>query len=226
MMNWEARLRQQYAIAIRPEWLEQVMAQLRGAHPDFSAWTEERIFDNIFTAFLFCDLNQAGAASLPVNSKEMHKEVLMGKFVLQLDEVVNMAAAARERYSDQAGNRCLKFALTDGCQQVVGVEHTHLPAFTWDCPAGSKVLIHNVPIRRGLLLLGPDNTALLGGQVERLEAARQRAVAVWTKPVVGRPAGSAERDIFAEARKAAWDPGASVGAQQAGPPGAPTQVGA
>ncbi|GIL72351.1 hypothetical protein Vretimale_4130 [Volvox reticuliferus] len=226
MMDWEARLRQQYALAIRPEWLEQVMAQLRGAHPDFSTWTEDRIFDNIFTAFLFCDLNQAGAASLPVNTKEMHKEILMGKFVLQLDEVVNMAAAARERYSDQAGNRCLKFALTDGCQQVVGVEYTHLPAFTWDCPAGSKVLIHNAPIRRGLLLLGPDNTALLGGQVERLEAARQRAVAAWTKPVVGRPAGSAERDIFAEARHAAWDPRVPAGAPQVGAPDPHPQAGA
>ncbi|EFJ49862.1 hypothetical protein VOLCADRAFT_104113 [Volvox carteri f. nagariensis] len=151
----------------------------------------------------------------------MHKEVLKGKFVLQLDEVINMAAAARERYTDQSGNRCLKFALTDGCQQVVGVEHAHLPAFAWDCPAGTKVIIHNVPIRRGLLLLGPDNTALLGGQVERLEAARQRAVAAWTKPVVGRPAGSAARDIFAEARQAAWAPGAPTGAAAQQPTGGP-----
>ncbi|GLC35866.1 recQ-mediated genome instability protein 1 [Pleodorina starrii] len=215
MMDWEVRLRQRYAIVVRPEWLEQVMAQLHAAHPDLSTWPEDRVFEKIFTAFLFCDLNQAGSATLPTNTKEMHKEVLMGKFVLQLDEVINMAAAARERYTEQPCGRCLKFALTDGCQQVVGVEHAHLPTLTWDCPAGSKVLIHNVPIRRGMLLLGPDNTALLGGQVERLEAARQRAVAAWTKPVVGRPAGSAPRDIFAEARQAAWAPGAPT----TGPPG-------
>lgn len=46
-----------------------------------------------------------------------------------------------------------------------------------------QLLLHDVPVRRGLLLLGPGNAVLLGGQVERMEAARQRAVAAWNKPV-------------------------------------------
>ncbi len=28
-----------------------------------------------------------------------------------------------------------------------------------------QIVVENVPVRRGLLLLGPDNTQLLGGQV-------------------------------------------------------------
>ena len=51
--------------------------------------------------------------------------------------------------------------------------HSTQPTFTQHCtcplahapPPTSQVVVHNVPVRRGLLLLGPDNTALLGGQV-------------------------------------------------------------
>ncbi len=50
-------------------------------------------------------------------------------------------------------------------------------------PCLLQLLLHDVPVRRGLLLLGPGNAVLLGGQVERTEAARQRAVAAWNKPV-------------------------------------------
>ena len=119
-MDLKCKLQQQYAIAVRPEWLETVLAQLRSAHPDFATWPEAQVFEKVFTAFLFSDLNQAGAATLPINTKvfaldeqvaslfscsswptqcpqAMHKQVLEGKFVLQIDEVVNMAAAARER---------------------------------------------------------------------------------------------------------------------------------
>lgn len=44
-----------------------------------------------------CHTDRLGKPLLHNQSQELHKEVLNGRFVLQLDEVVNMAAAARER---------------------------------------------------------------------------------------------------------------------------------
>jgi hypothetical protein len=41
------------------------------------------------------------------------------------------------------------FPRTPGCQQVVGIEHAHLPALSWDCPAGSKVRKASGPRRVG-----------------------------------------------------------------------------
>lgn len=45
----------------------------------------------------------------------LHDTTLPGKLLLQVDEVVNIGAAVRERYSgNDGGQRCLKLLLTDG----------------------------------------------------------------------------------------------------------------
>ena len=115
-----------------------------------------------------------------------------------------------------------------------------------------------MPVRRGVLLLGPENVVVLGGQarsllasalcprsmqavvspaskltavcssqVERLEAARQKAMTCWHQPAVGRstrPNGGAAPNLYAEASAAAWSelqpPGPQAAmAGPAGPPG-------
>ena len=71
-MDWGRKLREQYAISVRPEWLDRVLEQLRAAHPDLATWPEAQVVEKIFTAFLFCDLNQAGEPALPPNTKARH----------------------------------------------------------------------------------------------------------------------------------------------------------
>ena len=46
----------------------------------------------------------------------MHDTVLQGKYVLQVDEIVNMAAPAKERYNEASdnGSRMLKLHMSDG----------------------------------------------------------------------------------------------------------------
>lgn len=130
--------------------------------------------------------------------------------MLQINEVVNVAAGFRDRYKDVSGNaRCLKLLLTDGerltqtrlrlrvaaaappsytCRTTwrlriqvtlsvthlglnVGVttlaalEYRHVPCLGSFLPAGSKLLVVNPAVRRGLLLLQPENVVLLGGSV-------------------------------------------------------------
>ncbi|WIA19855.1 hypothetical protein OEZ85_005758 [Tetradesmus obliquus] len=107
---------------------------------------------------------------------------MQGKFMLQLDEAVNIAAGIKDRYREPAHNRCLKLHLTDGVQQLVAVEYRHCPALGLLMPAGIKLLLVNPAVRRGVLLLQPENVVLLGGVVERLEAARQALLQHIIKP--------------------------------------------
>ena len=45
-----------------------------------------------------------------------------------------------------------------------------------------QVALHDAEVRKGTLLLKAHSLQLLGGQVERLEQARQRLVADWAQP--------------------------------------------
>lgn len=89
-----------------------------------------------------------GAALVPC-SQALHDTVLPGKLLLQVDEVVNIAAAVRERYSgNDGGHRCLKLLLTDGgCWNATGGScatpgDALLHLCTCGCAASSACLAH------------------------------------------------------------------------------------
>ena len=69
-----------------------------------------------------------------------------------------------------------------GAQQVAGLEYRPTPALHSAMPAGCKLVVRDAPVRRGMLLLTPENCSVLGGGVAALEAARQRMVAHWAQP--------------------------------------------
>ena len=191
----------------------------------------------------------------PPPPQAMHNTTLHGKLVLQLDEVTNIGAAVRERYSGRDGDRrTLKLLLTDGgccrtackrlgcptphspgwlhvaltlwpcrlhpptlraagCTQVVGLEYQRIPALQSAMPAGAKLAVAEVPVRRGILLLTPNNCWVLGGGVERLDAARQRVVQHWNQPAVGRRGPPPTIHQFrAAAGVAAWQEGEGAAA--------------
>ncbi|KAL4420941.1 hypothetical protein ABPG77_004570 [Micractinium sp. CCAP 211/92] len=143
----------------------------------------------------------------------LHNTTLRGKFLLQADEILNIGAAVRERYNGHDGNgRCLKLLLTDGVQQVAALEYRPIAALRATTPAGTKLLLRDVPVRRGMMLLTPQNCSVLGGSVPALEAARQRMVAHWSQPAVGRrgPPPSIQQ-ATAAATQAAWADGTANG---------------
>jgi hypothetical protein len=74
-------------------------------------------------------------------------------------------------------------------QQVAALEYRPTPALHSAMPAGAKVAVHDAAVRRGMLLLTPQNCTVLGGQVAALEEARQRMVAHWGQPA-GRQQGA------------------------------------
>lgn len=195
-------------LSLRRDWLTSC---LRGfeAVPGFSEFnvaTKARI---CFGDFLFADMNLIGAGVLPENVDSLHLVDLSGPFVLQVDELVNIGSSLRQRYQDTPAGikRCLKLSMTDGVQRVFGMEYRPIKDLEVLAPAGFKIVLRDVNIRRGLLMLVPENLDILGGYVEELEAARQRLVHEVNKPPRGKRSRTGVMpSLTSRATAAAWQP--------------------
>lgn len=174
-------------LGLRLEWLSSCLSSLGDAIPGFVGLNLAEKSRMCFEQFLLEDMKYCGAGILPENVHCMDKVELEGPFILQIDEVNNISYPLRERYQDtKAGlKRCLKLSLTDGVQHVFGMEYKSISQLQVLSPAGLKIIIRNVQIRRGLLLLLPEVLSVLGGMVDDLDAARQRVISEVNKPARG-----------------------------------------
>ncbi|XP_051134842.1 recQ-mediated genome instability protein 1 [Andrographis paniculata] len=196
-------------LRLRRPWLESCLRGLESSMPGFQGMDDSVKAKVCFGQFLCSDMNFCGAGVLPPNVHSLHLHDLKGPFVLQVDEIVNISSPLRGRYQKAASGvkRCLKLSMTDGVQRVFGMEYRPIKDLEALAPAGMKVAICNVNVRRGLLMLVPEVLQVLGGSVEELEAARQRLVNEVNKP----PRGKRDRTGVApplamRATLAAWTP--------------------
>eukprot|EP00963_Diacronema_lutheri_P003225 scaffold270_cov347-Pavlova_lutheri.AAC.40 len=199
----------QLHIHVDPRWV----AEASSFHPG----DLERVVD----AYLNTDLRVCGRGTLPGPVDAM--EVLRGKHVLQVDEAVDVSLPAKERFQAKPkhANRCLKLALTDGKTDLVGFERTLL---AWDGTAedlvGSKILVEDVEVRRGVLVLVNERTIVLGGNSPTMREARDRALGRWnarrTREEMRQ--GCSVQGRVQEARRAAWE-----GTGQEAAPGSETR---
>ncbi|KAK6250289.1 RecQ mediated genome instability protein 1 [Theobroma cacao] len=175
-------------LKLRREWLDSCVQGLQSSVPRFSTLDVSAKAKLCFQQFLFSDMNYSGGGILPENVDSMHLVDLKGPFVLQVDEIVNISCPLKGRYQDAPPGikRCLKLSMTDGVQRVFGMEYRPIKDLQVLAPAGLKVAICNIHIRRGLLVLVPESLEVLGGVVEDLEAARQRLVNEVNKPPRGK----------------------------------------
>ncbi|XP_057516758.1 recQ-mediated genome instability protein 1 isoform X2 [Amaranthus tricolor] len=195
---------------LRREWLDSCIIGLQNAHHGFSNFNVEMKAKLCFGQFLYSDMRYSGAASLPENVHQLHNVDLPGPFVLQVDEVINISCSLRERYKNAPPGlkRCLKLSMTDGVQHVFGMEYRPIKSLEVLVPAGFKVVIQNVHVRRGLLMLVPEVLEILGGCVDELEDARQRLVQEVNKPPRGRRTRNGNvPPLSARATLAAWTQG-------------------
>ncbi|KAJ8772498.1 hypothetical protein K2173_027675 [Erythroxylum novogranatense] len=167
-------------LRLKREWLESC---IRGLELDVATMAKL-----CFEQFLFSDMNYCGGGVLPPNVDSMHLVDLSGPFVLQVDEIVNISCPLRDRYQEASpgSKRCLKLSMTDGIQRVFGMEYRPIKDLKVLAPAGLKIVICNVHVRRGLLLLVPEAIEVLGGTVQELDAARQCLVNEVNKPPRGK----------------------------------------
>ena len=127
------------------------------------------------SALLFADLGSqqpppgvAGLSLLPAGVDAMHEVALVGPFVLQIDEAVDLTLTEEERRPSAGprpsrANRMLKLRLTDGQQWVSAIEYRRVPNLADEPIRGTKLLVSNIVVRRGLLLLCPTCVSVAGG---------------------------------------------------------------
>ena len=125
-------------------------------------------------AFLMTDLREsvdaAAAAAAPLSGEA---DATVPLAVLQVERVHNAGERRSEQGSD-GSSRCLSLLLVDGHGgQARALERGRVAGLAVSdahrTPLGAKLLVRDVPVRRGVLLLDGDNTKLLGGRVDRLE---------------------------------------------------------
>ncbi|XP_024970886.1 recQ-mediated genome instability protein 1 isoform X2 [Cynara cardunculus var. scolymus] len=202
-----SRILEDLGLRLRSEWLDSCLHGLQTVVPGFPSFDATKKAKLCFEKFLHFDMNNCGAGMLPDNVHQMHLVDLPGPFVLQVDEIVNISQPLRERYKKAPSGlkRCLKLSMTDGVQQVFGMEYQPIKDLDALAPAGLKVAISNVHIRHGLLMLVPEVFQVLGGLVEELDAARQRLVNEVNKPPRGkRTRTGVVPPLSTRATRAAW----------------------
>ncbi|KAL3513884.1 hypothetical protein ACH5RR_026601 [Cinchona calisaya] len=192
---------------LKREWLDGCVGALESSVPGFSGSDDLAKAKLCFQQFLDADMNYCGAGVLPRNVDSLHLVDLKGPFVLQVDEIVNISSPLKNRYQKAAPGvkRCLKLSITDGVQRVFGMEYRPIKDLEVLSPAGMKIVICNVNVRRGILMLVPEVIEILGGKVEELDAALQRLVHEINKPPRGkRTRTGVVPPLATRATRAAW----------------------
>jgi hypothetical protein len=209
-------------LSAREEWLSHCVR-------DGGGRSGPALLEHVVAQLLAADLRAAaGQPTLPAGAAETVKGRLAGAFVLQVDELVDVARRAADRAPDTpAGpHRALKARLTDGFSALCALEYDPIPTLSPSLPLGTKLLVACPVVRRGLLLLTAENTTVLGGGVRALDELRAAATGA---AAIGRaPAPPAMSTPAAGAGAAATSralmgpvPGAPGMARAPGPAGAP-----
>ncbi|XP_014361460.2 recQ-mediated genome instability protein 1 [Papilio machaon] len=137
--------------------------------------------------WLLNDLKDICPGSLPQNLRNQQKTTLTGRFVLQVNACVDIGTPAYQQYlklqkvntenieatinNDEKipSHRMIKLYLTDGVQEVSGIEYRPMRNLSCDITPGCKLLLKGpVDCRRGVMLLTEPNIELLGGEVQEL----------------------------------------------------------
>ncbi|VVD03666.1 unnamed protein product [Leptidea sinapis] len=114
--------------------------------------------------WLLNNLKDICPGSLPKDLKNIHKILLTGRFTLQINAAIDIGTPAYQQYL-----KLQKLYMTDGVQDVSGIEYRPMRNLSCDITPGCKVLIKGpIECRRGILLLTESNMELLGGEVQEM----------------------------------------------------------
>jgi hypothetical protein len=108
---------------VKEEWVNQQLDKRRSAPTERD---REAITQDLFRKLMFSDFYHVATGCLPSNLDQLHDAYLKGPFIVQIDEMFNIAGTTDKRYADGTG-RMLKIIATDGCQNVSYFYHCLCP---------------------------------------------------------------------------------------------------
>ncbi|CAF2963446.1 unnamed protein product [Rotaria sp. Silwood2] len=192
--NVRRAFRSKYSFDIQPTWLQPCLAWLRDQF-QLTELTNNYTLEKIYNQWLHTDISLiADACYLPsdldLNAKKIQ---LSGKYALQINSILCISESYYSQvlniHGDQNENeridtditetqqwkppptkRVLYLELTDGKIILRGLEYETINGLDRDTTLpGAKILVIGpIIFRRGMLLLTPKNTHVLGGYVESL----------------------------------------------------------
>ncbi|KAJ3604454.1 hypothetical protein NHX12_029194 [Muraenolepis orangiensis] len=153
---------------------------------------QQQINQQVLDQWLLADLRDLGHPVLPGDLSQAQKTELSGTFCVQVDslldisqpvygqlqklrgkdcanEEVTAVTQATQRPWEARPTRMLLLQVTDGVQNLEAMEYQPISALSTALRPGVKLQLQGQMVcRLGVLLLGPQNVKLLGGEVEDL----------------------------------------------------------
>ncbi|XP_018417130.1 PREDICTED: recQ-mediated genome instability protein 1 [Nanorana parkeri] len=157
-----------------------------------SSLSQAEINKQVFEQWLLADLRDLDFPVLPAGILNSLKFELNGFYAIQIDSLVDVSLPAYSQLQNLRGrgngndqvtaktqvtqqpweakpSRMLMLQLSDGTQNVQGMEYQSVPALHVGLSPGTKILLQGtINCRLGVLLLKPENVKVLGGEVEAL----------------------------------------------------------
>ncbi|XP_074650576.1 recQ-mediated genome instability protein 1-like isoform X2 [Tubulanus polymorphus] len=184
----------QKSVTVPDEWLNACIEWILSEYQEAGS-SVTQLSHLVYEQWLETDLQQLNSSSFPLNLSKDDKCNLNEKYCVQINsmrdagvsaysqlqklkgtenENEQVSAAPTQTSWEPKASRMLMMCLTDGNQQVFGMEYKPIPQINLNLPPGTKLLLKgNIICRHGVLMLTRDNIEVLGGQVEHLQQLTQ-----------------------------------------------------
>ncbi|XP_075455024.1 recQ-mediated genome instability protein 1 isoform X2 [Ascaphus truei] len=178
-------------VRVPDQWLEACVGWIQQENDGISL-PQAQMNKQVFEQWLLTDVRDLEYSVLPAGILESLKFELNGFYAIQMDSLVDVSQPAYSQFQKLRGKdnsnehvtattqvsqkpweakptRMLMLQLTDGKQQIQGMEYQPLPALHANLSPGTKLLLQGtIACRLGVVLLKPENVKVLGGEVEAL----------------------------------------------------------
>lgn len=173
-------------------WLEACVEWLQEEAGGAGRLSQQQINKQAYDQWLLTDLRDLDYPVLPDGLAQAQKTALSGIFCVQVDSVLDVSQPAYGQMQKLKGtdhsndevsavtqstqrpweakpSRMLLLQVTDGVQNLEAMEYQPIPAISASLRPGVKLRLQgDIICRLGVMLLGPANVKLLGGEVEDL----------------------------------------------------------
>ncbi|CAF94920.1 unnamed protein product, partial [Tetraodon nigroviridis] len=185
-------LRSSWHIQVPFTWLEACVEWLQEEAGGAGRLSQQQINQQAFDQWLLADLRDLDFPVLPEGIAQARKIELNGTYCVQVDSLLDISQPAYSQLQKLRGTDCandevsavtqatqrpweakpsrmLLLQVTDGVQSLEAMEYQSIPALSTALRPGVKLQLNgNMVCRLGMLLLGPSNVKVLGGEVEDL----------------------------------------------------------
>ncbi|XP_029294775.1 LOW QUALITY PROTEIN: recQ-mediated genome instability protein 1 [Cottoperca gobio] len=188
----QAWLQSSWHVQVPFAWLEACVEWLQEEAEEHVVLSQQQINQQALDQWLLTDLRVLGFPVLPEGLSQAQKTELSGNFCVQVDSLLDIGQPAYGQLQKWRGSGCandevsadtqvtqrpwearptrmLLLQVTDGVQSLEAMEYQSIPALSTALRPGVKLQLQGKMVcRLGMLLLGPTNIKVLGGEVEDL----------------------------------------------------------